>query len=81
MMIRLITETIPDNAKNDGTYSSTTTQDIPVSEADSLLGSLGLMLISWGTLERFIERSPGNRLSVQQGTTVYTFAQVPANER
>lgn len=80
-MIRLITTTIPDNAKNDGTYTSTTAQDISVAEADAVLATLGLTLISWHTLERFVERSAGNRLSVQHGNTIYAFTAVPVDER
>ena len=72
MMIRLIT------TANEG---STTSQEVSAQECDSLLASLGLTFISSNVLPRFIERSAGNRLSVKHGTTVYTFAQVPANER
>lgn len=82
MMIRLITTVIDPEAQSVDTREvSTTTQDVSASEADSLLGSLGLTLISWHTLERFVERSPGNRLSVRHGNTLYAFTAVPANER
>lgn len=78
MIIRLITTVAPANGKVGATR---TEQNISTSEVDSLLASLGLTFISANTLPRFIERSAGNRLSVEADNVVYAFTQVPANER
>lgn len=81
MLIRLTT-TIVGPAQNDGYVPlSTTTQDVSISELDSLTTSLGLRLLYSDTLPTFLNRSPGNRLSIEVENTVYAFAAVPANER
>lgn len=82
MMIRLITSIIDNDAQREDTRTqSTTVQDVDAQEVDSLLVSVGLSFISANTLPRFIERSAGNRLTVKADDVVYTFTQVPANER
>lgn len=59
----------------------TTMQDVDAQEVDSMLGSLGLTFISANTLPRFLDRWPGNRLTVRVNGTQYTFTSVPADER
>lgn len=47
---------------------------IDASEADSLLSSLGLTFIKATTLETFLQRSSGNRLSVIADGVEHAFA-------